>query len=277
MRVKLALPAALAIATLVGPAISADLPDYVPVEPIIEQSGPSGWYLRGDIGYALETRSNGYYYGWDPARPSDLPRFHYEKVMLRSSLEFSAGVGYQFNDHFRADVTLGHWSRSVVGRARSPYNCLGIDPRDVSCRFEDSSRVSAWELMANGYADLTKHGRFTPYLGAGVGLAHLRFGKLTNNATCVDGAGADVPGCGYVGTHGGQSSTRFAWALMAGTAIDITERIKIDIGYRFARVEGGRMWGWDAADTAAGAKGPQSFDNGFNTHSLRAGLRVALW
>lgn len=184
---------------------------------------------------------------------------------------------YQFNDYFRADLTLGHWSRSISGRARSPYNCLGIDPLDASCRFEDSSRVSAWELMANGYVDLTRRGRFTPYLGAGVGLTHLRFSKLTNRATCVDPSGNDVLGCGYVGTHNGLSSTRFSWALMAGTSIDITQRIKFDIGYRFARVEGGRMWGWDADDTAAGAWGAQSFDNGFNTHSVRAGLRVSLW
>lgn len=79
---------------------------------------------------------------------------------------------------------------------------------------------------------------------------------MTHSALCVRG----VPG---------------SW--MAGTSIDIILRIKLDIGYRFTRVEGGRMWGWDASDAAAGGRGAQSFDNGFNTHSVRAGLCVALW
>lgn len=53
---------------------------------------------------------------------------------------------------------------------------------------------------------------------------------------------------------------------MAGTSYCLTENLNLDMGYRFTRVAGGRMFEY-ASGVAPG------FDDGFNVHEARAGLR----
>lgn len=273
--------AALALLAQTG-ARAADMveeaPVYVePAAPIEEPATYSGWYLRGDVAYTFESKTHGHYHAWDAAAYPDLQRFDYDELRYKWGHDVSFGIGYQFNESWRGDLTAGHWSRKVKGSASSPWRCLGVNPADVSCRFDDSSDVEAWEFMANGYYDFLRWGRFTPYVGAGLGFARVSYGDLRNEATCLDAGGSPIGGCGYVADHPGRDSNRFVWALMAGTSIDINERLKADIGYRFARTEGGDAWGWDASDTSGGATGTQSYDHGFDVHQIRAGLRFTVW
>ena len=67
------------------------------------------------------------------------------------------------------------------------------------------------------------------------------------------------------------SSWRFAWALHTGFSYDIAHNTKLDIGYSFNRIEGGGMWQW------ANVGGTQGYDGGFDTHTIRAGLRYQIW
>ena len=60
----------------------------------------------------------------------------------------------------------------------------------------------------------------------------------------------------------GAENWRFAWALMAGTSYCLTNNLKLDVGYRYSRVNGGRMF---ELAPVAGSRGP-GFDDGFNVH-----------
>lgn len=217
-----------------------------------------GWYIRGDVGYAFDSRSDGVFdvYGDD--------RYPYDLLSLKWQGDFSAGLGYRLGRHLRGDLTVGYWSRGVEGRAFLPWT-------DESWSFDDDAGLKAWELLANAYADLKSFGRVTPYLGGGLGVSFLNYGQLTNRASCV-GAACDPD---YTGYHPGLSSARFTWALMAGATIDLTDRAKLDFGYRYVHVDGGRAFGWDQFDAAAGATGTQTWDGGFSVHQLRIGARYA--
>ena len=57
-----------------------------------------------------------------------------------------------------------------------------------------------------------------------------------------------------------------AWALMAGASYCLTDNILLDAGYRFTRVNGGRMFEY------APVAGP-GFDEGIDVHEVRGGLR----
>src|SRR5262245_48424769 len=88
--------AALLVATQ---AISADL---APVEPIPEQppevavASASGWYLRGDVGYAWnDLRGARYFQGSNDNLVS------FDKADVDDSWTLGAGVGYQVTDYFR--------------------------------------------------------------------------------------------------------------------------------------------------------------------------------
>lgn len=268
------LPFAALLLALIGPAAAADLPedDIIPApQPEAVPLAPaSSWYLRGDVAYSFTARGDGHYKGFN----TDPSEFDYDEWKLRWRGDADLGLGYRFDDHFRADATVGYWERDVGGKASSPFHCLDSEPDSHSCSFDDDAKLRAWEVMANAYYDFFHYGRFTPYGGGGIGFARLKYSGLTNNATCVDENGADVADCGYTGHHSGRSSTRFAWALMAGTAVDLTERLKLDVGYRFSHFEGGDAFGWDEDDSAAGASGTQTYDHGFSVHQIRAGLRL---
>ena len=64
---------------------------------------------------------------------------------------------------------------------------------------------------------------------------------------------------------------------MAGLAYDVTQNMKLDLGYRYRHIDGGSMFGFDPATIAAGASGTQGEDPGFTSHEVRVGLRYELW
>src|SRR5690606_35197789 len=86
-----------------------EAPEYTPVEV------GSGWYLRGDVGYAFK---RGYkrqaLSSRDAVFDSELmglgwigPLDAYSLNEKQNSFTGSVGFGYHFNDWFRADVTIG--------------------------------------------------------------------------------------------------------------------------------------------------------------------------
>lgn len=207
----------------------------------------------------------------------------YDRFRIDNSIDAGVGVGYQFTDYFRGDLTAHYWEADVKGRDTSSAGCGGTDlhgvdfPDGSTCRSQDKTKLSAWELMANAYVDVGNFNGITPYVGAGAGGVHVDYGKLTNKSYCVS-HGADC-GIAYGGAvdHDGADSWRFAYALMAGASYDLTRNLKIDVGYRYVNVDGGDMFDFDSATKKEGASGIQGKDHGFDRHSVQVGLRYSLF
>lgn len=242
----------------VAPAFAADI--YEP--PIIETPPPiiyedvsfGGWYIRGDIDYHFSKFRGGDYitYGCCGAPDPGVGTFDFGD--LKGAFSVGAGVGYQVNRYFRTDLTADYWFKSKF-EGQTSGTCGG-----VPCVSVDESAYSALLLLANAYAELGTYGRITPYVGAGIGGAHVKWDDLNNTIG------------GVTELHKGASSMRFAWALMAGASYCITSNLKADLGYRFSRISGGRMFEEFDPDGVSIGVGP-GFDDGFDTHEVRAGLR----
>jgi len=255
--------ASVAICSASGTAIAADLspiydmPTYESVPEVQPVEIGTGWYLRGDVGYQfksdLDTSFDASINGATVASGT------YDGLELPASASFSAGIGYKFNEFLRADATFGYWSRDVDG-AGLTSGALSVD-----------TEATAYELMANAYVDIGTYGRITPYIGAGLGFAHVKYDDMDNEISCGGGSCNGFPV--YKGSHPGESSWRFASSLMAGASIDITHQLKFDAGYKYTRIAEGDAYGYDKADSAAGASGVQGKDHGFDIHTVRAGLR----
>ena len=252
---------------------------YVPVEI------GSGWYIRGDISYDFSTNAAGSYRTYGDVDPDPLVTAYaygtsaYDNFEFENGYDLSVGVGYQFNSFLRGDVTAGRWKRNVNGSDLDGVPCGDplLFPTAVSCRSTDTTSVTAYEVMANAYADLGTFVGITPYIGAGLGVTNLRFGGLSNTSECLDASGNVVPGCGYTASHPGEDSYRLTWALMAGASYDLSKNLKLDLGYRFSRIEGGDMFGFDAGTAALGATGVQGSHDAFNSHQIKAGVRYSIW
>jgi len=240
---------ALALATS---ANGADL--YVPPEaplpppPVIEQQPVSvgGWYLRGDIGYRWSDLRGTEYITYGP--PPGTSEF--TTTELDGAMSLGGGIGYQITRHFRTDLTADYWFDSDF-RGTTAGFCGG-----VPCTSTDRSSYSALLLMANAYVDLGTYYGFTPYVGAGIGGARIKWDRLRNTIGDDDFY------------HDGGKEWRFAWSLMAGTSYCLTQNLQLDAGYRYTRIQGGRMFEFGSG------VGP-GFDDGFNVHEARAGLRYS--
>jgi opacity protein-like surface antigen len=113
---------------LVPLAVAAQAADVDPAPPVAqEESEAVGLYLRGDLGWSFLEWSGG----------SD-----------DSALDLGGGVGYQFNDNMRADVTAD-WAGDY----------------DVA----PGADMSTTTVLGNLYFDWANESAFTPYVGAGLG------------------------------------------------------------------------------------------------------------
>lgn len=240
---------------LASPALAADFGEppietapFVPEyrDAAYEDVDYGGWYIRGDLNHHWSKWRGADYITYGPPPGSNT----FSSGKLRGAFSLGGGVGYQVTRHFRTDLTGDYWFKSKFeGHTSGTCGTTGL-----SCVSNDSTSYTAFLLMANAYADLgTWHG-VTPYVGAGVGGAHIKWDTLVNEND--DGRFE----------HRGGKGWRFAYALMAGASYCLTDRAKLDLGYRFTHINGGRMFEY------ANFGGP-GFDKGINAHEVRAGLR----
>lgn len=250
-------------ALLAGTALShaADLyePPVVEVVPEVRTVAVGGWYLRGDIGYNHNSVSNVRYYQGRPTLTGE-----FEKHDLGGSWSLGGGIGYQATDYFRMDITVDHaFAADFDGSSASRVACgaTGI------CNYEDTGDLAITTVMANAYLDLGNYAGFTPYVGAGVGGAMLHWSDIKNNEICVRG---NCAGSAGDSVHDGYGEWRFAYALHAGLSYDISHNLKLDTGYTFKHIEGGRMFEFEKGNFN---RGQQGFHGDMKVHGVHAGIR----
>ena len=247
-----------AVALLATVADAADMPGLPPVYmPQVEEFSASGWYLRGDIGM-----TNQQFKGLHQ-RLYDVPGTTVEAVGMGwdSSMMAGLGIGYKFNDWFRADFTGEYRGRANFhGSDHVTFNGgQGVD--------NYSGSKSEWVFLANGYVDLGTWWCVTPYIGAGVGMANIR----------IDGFRDDGFNNFGISTAYAANADKwnFAWAAHAGISYQVTPAMAIDLGYRYLSMGDGTTGATRAFDNSFTNGGPFTFRN-INSHDLKLGVRWML-
>lgn len=294
----------LALAMGISSAHAADYePLIVPEEPVVlEEYQPveigSGWYIRADIGYSITTgfrdRSSAGTIGGVPTQFDE----------STNAANGSVAVGYHINDIFRTEVEFGFVHSSRFGGSYAA-SCGGTEivtrqvidpltgqpvtevvsgpgPSTRPCTGRDSGQTSIWDGLVNVYADLGTVAGFTPYVGAGLGLAYTKTRAAVGDKRCLDqsntvgGAttsfichGSNGTGATYSGFATGQQKFSLAWALNAGVSYDLTQNSKLDLGYRYLSMPG--------TPTLTNTGSGTLFGTGMDSHEIRVGLRYELW
>jgi opacity protein-like surface antigen len=160
------------------------------------------------------------------------------------------GVGYRFTPNFRTDVTIGY---------RGGYDLSATETIGANTLAGEAD-LKSWAGLINVYYDFANASRFTPYIGAGIGVAR---NKLDDVPLMLNGAS--------VGTLNGDSKTNVAWQLSLGTAIRVSQGISLDVGYRYMD-----LGKFQSADTGtvlgAPVTGVRSEDD-LRAHEIQVGLR----
>jgi len=185
----------------------------------------SAWYLRGDAGYSTSN---------DPKMlvSRDGVPDSFVSSRLGNAATLGVGLGYRVASWLRFDATLDYRLKADL---KGVYTTAG----DPSLAREDTkAKISAVTGLVNAYLDLGTWSGLTPYIGAGIGVTSLRFGNYAG-AYSISPAYTGTNPCGAVlncaspSVFPAKSRTNLAWALMAGTAIELGGGLSIDVGYRY--------------------------------------------
>ena len=208
----------LAIATT---ARAADLLPPPPPPPMPVDVG-GGWYLRGDVG--VSNYQGGKLKG--PAAAGVDTTYFGEDY--GSGAFAGVGVGYQFTNWFRADVT---------GEYRFSTGFKGYDKSTFAGGYSNEINQGSYYGgvgLVNGYFDLGTWYGLTPFVGGGVGFAYNKLSGFDDTAYNTVYNGTPFPPT-YPsgGSIKDKDKVNFAWALHAGVAYDINPNLKLELAYRY--------------------------------------------
>lgn len=188
-----------------------------------EEEIGSGWYLRGDIGYALGNKPK---VSFSDASTS------LSNSTASNAATFGGGFGYKF-DNFRGDITVDAINQRKVGWSRTS-GCYGLTcPGGIL----NSGKQTFTTTLANAYFDMGQWGGLTPYVGAGIGFA---YGGSSIDGYVSPTAYSSLPGATYTNySYQASHENRFslAAAAMAGASYNLGSGIMLDAGYRFLWVD----------------------------------------
>lgn len=243
------------IATLFASAVhAADMPQqYPPMEmPPIEEYA-SGWYLRGDIGMSNQQVKSMYNVLYDTASSVTTQQKDFDSAPI-----FGLGIGYQYNNWLRFDVT---------GEYRGKANFHGLDIVNSGGLSTDEYRgsKSEWLALANVYLDLGTWYSFTPFIGAGVGASYNTISNFMDVNTVNQGVA-------YGDTA---SKWNFAWAAHAGVSYKVNSRVSIEFAYRYVSLGDAMSGDLKTFDGTNNINNPMEFRD-ITSHDLKLGIRWLL-
>jgi opacity protein-like surface antigen len=252
------LVAAGAASLLSSAAFAADMPSIMPppqyYAPPAQDFG--GWYLRGDIGFSNQKvdRLNN---ALDANNTTSVQDLSFNTAGI-----FGAGVGYQFNHWFRADIT---------GEYRGNSDFSGTDqisyPGGVGTDVYHATK-SEWVALANAYVDLGTWWCITPFVGAGVGAARVSIANFTDQGIANNGGGA-LPGLALADNV---AKWNLAWALHAGVAYKVNPNFTVELAYRYLNMGDGMTGDLRTFDGTNNVYNPMTFKN-ITSQDLMLGVR----
>lgn len=158
-----------------------------------------------------------------------------DAVEYDTGLALAAAVGYDFGD-VRLEGELSYLSSDVDSILDVPTELWGFD----------DYKTSLTSLMANGYYDIDLNtAGISPYLMGGIGLTIADFKFEYDNTTYES------------------DETYFAFQLGTGVGIAVSDKLDLDLGYRYFRPTGTEFeeYNWEAS---------------ISVHKFMAGLRYTL-
>ena len=244
---------------------AASAADILPPAPSLDSSDLRGRFELETVAYVRADAS----LGWLRARKaastfaSPVSDFRMDSTRFSRAPVTGLGVGYQLNGFVRADLTV---EQRGLARYKASGSYMDV-PTCGAARCADAyaGAIRSTLVLANVYGEIGSWFDVTPFVGVGLGFARNAFDSMSLPA-----------GNGHsLGLSASATQTRFAYALMAGLAYEVTPQIKVETSYRYLNM-GAAQSGVISCASAAGACVGQTQRIDLAAHDLRIGLRYAL-
>jgi len=240
------------------------------------QPADSGWYGAIDVGahqaQPLDTTSQfnepGQIFGHPPGPfgpPANLT------VFTNDNFAGFARIGYKINPHVRIELEAGYRPANIHSVLERHF--LGRPPGSIEsvCQFHSVPIGSAcpapagnndvWTAMGNLLVDLLPNSSIDPFIGGGIGAAHVRLvmnGRMNNSPFLQD-----------MVVNSAQNV--FAYQGIFGLAIKINDQLNLDLTYRYLETQTTRWQSHEFADFQLG-----NLEGRYRDSSATAGLRYLL-
>jgi opacity protein-like surface antigen len=265
------LVAAGAASLLSSMAFAADLAIAPPPMSYAPPVDFGGWYLRGDIGMSNQSFGSLHSRLIDAVNTNFPGSLQNHGFGFDSSTTFDIGVGYQFNNWFRVDIT-GEWrgKANLHGSQNLPSgSAFALANQQVGVDNYSGSKSEA-VFMANAYIDLGTWWCVTPFIGAGIGTSYNRISGFRDDGfTFTTGA---LSNSTFYGDDAGKWN--FAWAVYAGLSYQVTHNVSIELAYRYISLGNG-MTGPTRAFDGSVVADPFILKN-ITSNDIKLGVRWSL-
>ena len=223
-----------------------------------------GWYGRADVGYIFDGKM-------DHDAERDVLYTLAGDSDTDNAISLDLGLGYGFDNGFRLEGVIDHRngdlevSDGINGGIPADIN-LGT-ARTIYSQHQKGD-LQIWDLMLNGLYDFNREGQFQPYVGVGIGAAKVKAKASNLAAVTVDPVGTTIVGA-FSANGFNDSETAFAYQGLAGIGYSLSERLKLDLGYKYFAVD-------DLDFNGIGPLGEaRVYDSDYRDHSVTLGLRYA--
>ncbi|MEI9891422.1 MAG: outer membrane protein [Caulobacteraceae bacterium] len=175
---------------------------------------------------------------------------------LKDSWIVDGRLGYQFTPNWRLEGEFAYRDGGLKS-ITLPSGAL-VSP---------SGSVNVYSYMANVLYDFAPASKVNPFLGVGAGARQANFK--------TSGTFATVP-AGYSNPEtfaSNDADTKFAWQVLAGLAFKVSDRLNVDLTYRY---QDGDKFKW-LTSTSGAAPTVQlgAFSGSVQDHSVTVGLRYS--
>ena len=229
------------------------------------------WYIRGGAGFDWSTDANFHDEDCSSKNPAALfgcgPGIDGRSLGAYGDFGdfavFEVAAGLHLLDCLRTDMSI-MFSPGITYTGEANF-------LDVPGEQPVSADAYAWTGMVNLFVEIAdllhiNTGNFEPYVGGGVGLSYNHIGRMTYRFPGLTRHKISITPSG--------SHTDFAYMLTAGTGIQLSKKILVDVSYRYSdlgRVETDRgnmyMDSLPEGIEIAGTSAP------LRTHGVMLGLR----
>jgi opacity protein-like surface antigen len=238
-----------------------------------------GWYAAVDAGWQKDystqaesqfTKPNGVTAKWRFRTQDDWAGF--------------ARLGYRFNPNWRAEIEGGyrngsldyiHGNRSVQSPpadGNEPTAVCATASANDACD-SPSGYANNWTVMANVIYDFFPEAQLHPFVGVGAGVDILKIKASGKYNDLPNGSGLTEPELFRVD----DSSTSFAYQVLAGAAWNISDQWSLDVTWRM--IHSKEKFASTALHSDSSPAGPNlqlgQFDRPYYNQSVTIGVRYA--
>ena len=246
----------------------------------------NGWYGAVDLGY----NSTGDYKAKSTGLMADGGAYSYD-VSTKDQWAGFARLGYRYSPNWRVEFEGGYRPGDITGAKgfardyptesglKDTALCtVGVIRTAASPCGSPKGSFDQTSFMVNLYYDIMPDSTIHPFIGAGVGLDHVKAKMIGQLSTSPSTGVADLSMTG--------TDTVPAYQFLAGLAWALSDRLSLDLTYRYLGAEKAKFDGIVAplsahdmtpglADTGTGWQQPGEFSGKFNDQTVSVGLRWA--